>query len=381
MNIVAATASYEEWLARQLVVLPADLELKHQAMATDAFSFLRATFYRFMQLWKAHGDAARRAPQVLAVGDLHVANFGTWRDVEGRLIWGINDFDEVYPLPYTVDLVRLAVSAHLATDENHLAIGDSDACDSILSGYQSGLSSGGCPYVLEDNHKWLRDTVVSDLRDPTQFWEKLSGIPQFPGNVPKSAERALKKLLPPGAVIERVIHRIAGLGSLGRERYVMLASLNGAAIAREAKALCASACTWAKYKGGTDTPMYNTAIDSPLRAQDPFVHVKRDWIVRRLAPFCSRVDLASLPKHHDESRLLNAMGFELANVHLGTSGSRKKIAADLSKRPKRWLHKSAAAMKKATLRDFKEWRETYEKTPHPQPSAKTNSSPKSSSKK
>jgi len=31
---------------------------------------------------------------VLAVGDLHVENFGTWRDAEGRLIWGVNDFDE-----------------------------------------------------------------------------------------------------------------------------------------------------------------------------------------------------------------------------------------------------------------------------------------------
>jgi uncharacterized protein (DUF2252 family) len=25
-----------------------------------------------------------------------VENFGAWRDVEGRLIWGINDFDEAW---------------------------------------------------------------------------------------------------------------------------------------------------------------------------------------------------------------------------------------------------------------------------------------------
>jgi len=36
---------------------------------------------------------------VLAVGDLHVENFGTWRDAEGRLIWGVNDFDEAWRLP------------------------------------------------------------------------------------------------------------------------------------------------------------------------------------------------------------------------------------------------------------------------------------------
>ena len=30
----------------------------------------------------------RKAPAVLAVGDLHIASFGTWRDGFGRLIWG-----------------------------------------------------------------------------------------------------------------------------------------------------------------------------------------------------------------------------------------------------------------------------------------------------
>ena len=35
---------------------------------------------------------------------------GTWRDTEGRLIWGVNDFDEVARMPYAVDLVRLVTS-------------------------------------------------------------------------------------------------------------------------------------------------------------------------------------------------------------------------------------------------------------------------------
>jgi uncharacterized protein (DUF2252 family) len=51
------------------------------------------------------------APQVLAVGDLYTENFGTWRDAEGRLVWGVNDLDEAHPLPYTNDLVRLATRA------------------------------------------------------------------------------------------------------------------------------------------------------------------------------------------------------------------------------------------------------------------------------
>ncbi len=356
MNILDATASYEQWLAKRITVLPRDLELKHEAMAQSPFSFLRATFYRFMQLWKQHGGAAREAPRVLAVGDLHVANFGTWRDVEGRLIWGINDFDEVYPLPYTLDLVRLALSAHLATDENHLAIAAADACDSILAGYREGIATGGRPFVLEQEHQWLRDTVTGELRNPTVFWAKFDGLTEVAASVPKSAQRGMRKLLPPGAVPERVIHRVAGLGSLGRQRFVLLANLHGSAIAREAKALCASACLWAGVRGGGQAPLYAEALATPLRARDPFVSVKQEWIIRRLAPYCSRVDLASLPKQREESRLLRAMGFELANLHLGSKGAQRKITADLKQRPKKWLHTTAAALKKATLRDFEDWK-------------------------
>jgi len=32
---------------------------------------------------------------------------------EGRLSWGVDDFDESYPLPYTNDLVRLAASVRI----------------------------------------------------------------------------------------------------------------------------------------------------------------------------------------------------------------------------------------------------------------------------
>ena len=38
------------------------------------------------------------------------------------MIWGVNDFDEAHDLPYTNDLVRLAVSALLAIREGHLML-------------------------------------------------------------------------------------------------------------------------------------------------------------------------------------------------------------------------------------------------------------------
>ena len=56
------------------------------------------------------------APQVLCVGDLHLENFGTWRDADGRFVWGVNDFDEAAAMPFVLDLVRLATSIRLAPD-------------------------------------------------------------------------------------------------------------------------------------------------------------------------------------------------------------------------------------------------------------------------
>ena len=134
MNIQKATQSYERWLSKYLNLIPADLQKKHEAMAADTFPYFRATFYRWMQLWDERKEPWAHAPEVLAVGDLHVENFGTWRDVEGRLVWGVNDFDEVYPLPFTLDLIRLAASAHLAIEGAHLSIDRSDACDAMLAG-------------------------------------------------------------------------------------------------------------------------------------------------------------------------------------------------------------------------------------------------------
>ena len=355
MKILKATNSYEAWLGKRLDLQADDLKRKHEAMAEDVFPFLRATFYRWMQLWQKVCAEESRAPVVLGVGDLHVENFGTWRDVEGRLVWGINDFDEAYDLPYTIDLVRLAASAHIAIREARLKIGPKDACEAVLTGYRKGLEAGGRPVVLAEEHPWLRAMLTSVLRDPIQFWAKLDGLPPFKGRVPKSARRALEQLLPEKGLQYHIAHRVAGLGSLGRERYVAVAMYRGARIAREAKALAPSACAWAIKEDTSERIRYQEMLDHSVRAVDPFVHLRGRWIVRRLAPDCSRVELTSMPKERDEQKLLHAMGFETANVHLGTPRAGGKILRDLGKRPDHWLHVAAGNMVKATTEDWKHW--------------------------
>lgn len=346
MDFAKATSKYEAWLGSHLSILPDDLAYKHEQMRTAPFPFLRATYYRWAQLWPEVCSAASRAPEVLAVGDLHVENFGTWRDGEGRLVWGINDFDEAWMLPYTNDLIRLAASALLAGMNCH----PREAAEAILGGYRESLEAGGRPLTLAEHHVALRHMATARLHEPERFWEKLASCPEAP-DVPAAALKALARMMPAKNLPCRLLRRRAGLGSLGRERYLALVEWRGGLIARETKALAPSAASWAaKYKGPARL-LYQDILDDAVRCTDPFVRVQKRWIVRRLAPDCSRIELSALPRERDEIRLLHAMGWETANVHLG--GARPKIIlADLKKRRPDWLLDAARKMEQAILADF-----------------------------
>ena len=350
MKISKATERYEAWLGRHLHLLEDDLNKKHEAMRSGLFPFLRATYYRWAQIWAAHCPEEARAPKTLAVGDLHVENFGTWRDIEGRLIWGINDFDEAATLPYTNDLIRLATSALLAK----VVCGEREGIDEIVKGYCDALEKGGRPFALAEHHPVLREMATQRLHQPEAFWEKLHALPEVSEEPPAGAHNAIARLMPAKGLNWHVVHRVAGLGSLGRERYVAIAEWNGGSIAREAKALAPSACVWAEQGKGTAPIRYQEILDRSVRAKDPFVHFVKRWIVRRLAPDCSRIELAALPKERDERRLLYVMGYETANIHLGTAKARA-LAKDLQSRTRGWLYRAARKMEKAVLADFEEY--------------------------
>ena len=95
-------------------------------------------------------------------------------------------------------------------------------------------------------------------------------------------------------------------------------------------------------------------LNRALRCPDPFVRLQKRWIVRRLAPDCSRIELSALPKDRDEIRLLHAMGWETANTHLGTLKPRV-LLADLKRRRRGWLLQAAHKMEKAVLADFADY--------------------------
>jgi len=356
MNVVKATSQFEDWLGHRIEIVKKDLRFKHQNMKAAVFPFLRATYYRWAQVWPKVSPELAKAPQVLAVGDLHVENFGTWRDIDGRLIWGVNDFDEAFPMSYVNDLVRLAVSAHLACEAGRLTLKHTEICNAILEGYTAGMREHGRPFVLEEMHTWLRQIAESELRDPVHFWAKMDALPTLKEPVPISAIDAMEHLMPARDLHYRVAHRVAGLGSLGHARYVALADWSGGKIAREAKALASSACYWAKDHLGPSEVLYQAIISRAVRCLDPFVQLRSRWIVRRLSPHCSRIELADLKAQGQELRLLHAMGWETANIHLGTRTARKAILRHLQKQKPKWLHKATQAMLEAVREDWKVWK-------------------------
>jgi uncharacterized protein DUF2252 len=358
MHIREATKRYEQWLSEQITLVSSQIRWKHQQMGEDAFSFLRATFYRWAQQWRQGCPEVAGAPSVLAIGDLHIESFGTWRDAEGRLAWGVDDFDEAYSLPYTSDLLRLATSVRIAISGGQLSLSNKEACEAILGGYRHGFTKRGCSFVCAEEDDWLNRLGLSELRKPVSFWSKMKGLPTVVNLKSRSARRVLVQSFPEPALPYRVVTRVSGLGSLGRQRYVALAEWHGGLIAREVKAAPASACAWVEGRTGNSKIYYNEILSGAVRSPDPCQRLVDSWVVRRLSPDSNPIEITDLPKKRDEEVLLFAMGCETANVHVGSRRQIPAVEKDLKERGSNWLRPAAKKMAKLLLRDWRDWIES-----------------------
>jgi Uncharacterized protein conserved in bacteria (DUF2252) len=362
MDIVQATQRFEAWLRCQIPVVETDLVYKHEQMRADPFLFFRATFYRWAQLWRKKCAKLSNGPVVVAVGDLHLENFGTWRDTEGRLIWGVNDFDEAHPMAFSNDLVRLAVSTLLSVHvDPAIKLSAVKICAKLLEGYRAALEAGGEPFVLMERHPALRQMATQQLRQPTQFWQRIkSKTSEINDDVPDAVRRSFRKILPRGAKpLYRVLDEPKGLGSLGRRRYLAAADWQGGMIARDAKDVVPSAYLWACGKrAGKGNPWLEKTVHAAVRCADPYYEVRGRWLVRRLGPDCSRIDIEQLKHHEDFSSLLYCMGWETANIHLGNSKARKSIAKALTSLSLDHFEETAQTMFKASLKDWKVFKES-----------------------
>jgi len=367
-DIVRSTEAYEEWIKRRTDISGRLLEKKHVRMAEGAFPFLRATFYRWVEQWPdVCPQLARRDEDVvLVVGDLHVENFGVWRDSRERHVWGVNDFDDACELPFTSDLVRLAASVGLAAEQQQVTTSPARFCAWLLEGYKAGLQSQGEALLVKD-HETLRVLTENTAEEPVKFWKKALDSPELDrADLPKGLEAMF------GASFQRAVtltflqqRNPGGLGSLGRRRYTALVKGQGGQSyeAREAKALVPSALYWIAGQSQMRSQTA-TLLQHAIRMPDPFFQVHDHWLIRQLAPDVAKIDL---PQGESDERLrlapdlLRLMGREAANVHIGSRSPgylTERLALLERKAGKKWLVQAAEAMIDCTRADYKRWKKS-----------------------
>jgi hypothetical protein len=353
-NIKQSVRTYETWMRKELgrELVEKDLAHKHEKMAQSPFYFLRGTFWRWAETILEVCPDLAKAPSALAVGDIHLENFGTWRDADGRLVWGVNDFDEAAEMPFAIDLVRLATSALLAKPDR--AIGAGAICSAILEGYGLGLDAPRA-IVLDRDWAWLRELVVVSEEARAKFWKKIEKADNVPA--PKRYAEALASAMPEGKLPMRTAPRTAGTGSLGRPRWIGVADWRGAPVVREVKVILASAWPPGRPCTGAEQAMRNdAAARGKYRANDPWYRLKANLLVRRLSPNNRKLEAEGGSIDLLTPDMLRAMGLELANVHLGTGNRRAAIQRDLARREPDWLHANAKRAAAAVVRDYQDWK-------------------------
>jgi len=193
-KIVEALDTYDDWLRQHCRAIDAELAEKRQLLAADTFAFLRGTCFCFAAHFAAKLPDLLQRAAVPSCGDAHIENFGTWRDQEGRLVWGVNDLDEAAILPWPADLVRLLASALLVREKSGAKAKELAA--TVRDAHAKGLAAPGS-FVLDEEHAALRAFVLPDDAARAAFWKRLDGLRAVP-QVPADFRQALIAICPLG---------------------------------------------------------------------------------------------------------------------------------------------------------------------------------------
>ena len=223
---------------------PELLKLKYKAMRRDIFSFYRGTCHLFYEDFPKTSPL-NAAPPVWICGDLHLENFGSYKGDNRLVYFDMNDFDEAVLAPCTWDIVRLITS--IIVGASSLKVNESEAVNlgnKFLDIYTNTLAQGQARNVERDTSQGL----VKDLLDSLKKRDRKSFLDQHTENkkgqriliidqkhvieATETQQQKVKKLLAAWQKLTKqdsdffkvldVQQRIAGTGSLGVERYVIL---------------------------------------------------------------------------------------------------------------------------------------------------------------
>jgi uncharacterized protein (DUF2252 family) len=228
---------------------PVRLAMKYARMRDDAFAFLRGTaplFYARMP----ESKVLRGAPLSWCCGDAHLENFGCYKGDNRLVYFDLNDFDEAALAPCAVDVLRLATSVLVAGAAQRAQPRRVTAnTEVVVSAYLEALARGKAQWIERDTATGVVRSLLERVRRRTRkaFLDartelhrnrrriKLDGKRALPAT--SRERRAVTELLaridasgtrPRGFFrVLDVACRIAGTGSLGVARYVVLVAGKG----------------------------------------------------------------------------------------------------------------------------------------------------------
>ncbi len=131
---------------------PKAFRAKYRKMAADPHAFYRGSACLFYADVTRKRDAwvDEHSGAIWIHGDLHIENFGTYLNSDGRLVFDVNDFDEAYIGHFTWDLQRFAASLALVGWQKALP---ADDIESLIRRYVRAYLSQVDHYVTsEDDH-------------------------------------------------------------------------------------------------------------------------------------------------------------------------------------------------------------------------------------
>jgi uncharacterized protein (DUF2252 family) len=134
------------------------LPIRHSRMLASPFAFYRGT--AILQAADL-GSAPSTNLQLWACGDAHLVNFGGFATPERRMVFDINDFDEVSVAPFEWDLKRLAASFVVAARDR--GFGDDagrEAASTAVRTYRERMNEYASAKVLDT---WYASVDLIDL--------------------------------------------------------------------------------------------------------------------------------------------------------------------------------------------------------------------------
>lgn len=227
---------------------PERVAMKYAKMAQSPFVFLRGACHLF---YEALPDTPlfRVAPLAWCCGDLHFENFGSYKGDNRLVYFDINDYDEASLAPCTWDIVRLLTSIQCGADALHATQAEAlAASQSCLEAYRDALINGKPLWVERETSSGLVNALLTNLqgRQRVTFLDKrtvrkahrrsliVDGVKALPASEMQRqtvmefmAHFAAAQPEPKFFEVLDVARRIAGTGSLGVERFVVLVEGKG----------------------------------------------------------------------------------------------------------------------------------------------------------